>query len=504
MTEKKLSRTTYRDPVLPGSPPRSGDSTRAENGLDMDEYYRPLEQVHGSGLHGWGVASGMRVKATAAAAGVRVLPGIVIDVSGHHVSLAAGGQAEVGANADAPGSAATLVVVDAANGALVPTAGLSGTRLVTVRFWETFDTEAYNLYGVYKYDHTPWLELVDPAGFSHDGTRVVLAQVTIDAAGNVTGLSPGLRRATALPVETVSLRRAYQASGAPSLAVDNETYGVIRPRSAGGIEIAVPRAADHVEVERDGGGSFAQMTLVAEAVAVKRNDGRQTIELDANLGHVIAGTSGVDGDVRLFDHSNRLTVTLDGHDALAVLGAEGVDGELRVLNRARAASVRALGSTGDLIYRGALKDPGNSHPGVTHSMLKDLTDGGITSLHKHDLGVLGYWGTTGTRVGIVSGRVDVASPGDKQGSVTIQFSDHSTSSSGSGFLSADVHGFQGKFAATPHAIVAAAGVGLSTYDDTYFDFRISAVSSSSVTVWFQVDGAFSVPHYGYFLVIGPL
>ena len=47
---------------------------------------------------------------------------------------------------------------------------------------------------------------------------------------------------------------------------------------------------------------------------------------------------------------------------------------------------QALGS-GDVFFRGKLKDYNNTHPGVGHAELKDLTDGTPTTLHKHTLGL---------------------------------------------------------------------------------------------------------------------
>src|SRR2546428_11488047 len=111
MTSQNLQRTTYRDPTTTGNPVRGDSPTRAENALDMDQYYRPLERVHSSSLHGAGVASGLRVTATLNSSTIIVLPGIALDSSGQHISLASGGNTEVGPSADAPGTNPTLAPV---------------------------------------------------------------------------------------------------------------------------------------------------------------------------------------------------------------------------------------------------------------------------------------------------------------------------------------------------------------------------------------------------------
>src|SRR6266545_6070842 len=94
MPSRKMSRTSYRDPSLAGQPVRSGDSTHGESNLDVEGYLQPLEQVHGSGLHDWGVAQGLRTSATIGAAGVTIEPGIAVDRDGRHISLAAGSTLE--------------------------------------------------------------------------------------------------------------------------------------------------------------------------------------------------------------------------------------------------------------------------------------------------------------------------------------------------------------------------------------------------------------------------
>ncbi|MGB3307754.1 MAG: hypothetical protein WBA63_16325, partial [Thermomicrobiales bacterium] len=195
MTALKLTRPTYRQPngSIRTDAYRHGDSA-----LEMDEFNRPLGQIHGAGLHDYGIGEGLLVTAVLNSPGVKIQSGIAIDRDGRHISLAVTATAEIGPNADNPGTSPVLTAVNA-DGALLPTTGLSGDRVVTIEFWETFDATAYVNDGLYRFQHTPWLRLIPPADFSDDGSRLVLAQVTLDGSGNVIGLINGLRRQATLP-----------------------------------------------------------------------------------------------------------------------------------------------------------------------------------------------------------------------------------------------------------------------------------------------------------------
>ena len=507
MPAKKLTRTTYRDPTDVSNPIRNGDVSRAEAALDMDEYYRPLEQVHGSALHEFGAASGLRVNATHNAAGVRVLPGVALDAAGRHISLAETGQAEVGAAADNPGAAPTLVAVGA-TGALVPTAGLgAGDKLVVIRHWETFDENAWSTFNVYVFMHTPWIRIVPALGYVDNGNEVILARVTLDGAGNVTGLVPGPRHGVGLPTETVRLRRGRQAAGAPAFGVDDTTYGEINPRAAGGIQITVPGASDWVEIERANGGAMDRISLAADRIDFRRNDGNATVRVKPDIGNIELGANGMNGDIQIFDDKSRLTIALDGHDAVGVFGHEGIDGEVRIKSRTGQNSFQAQGD-GDVFFRGLLKDYNNTHPGVGHAQLKDLTDGGLTALHRHNIGVLGRWGATGSRLGITSGWVDLVNLAgvNMLGSVAVNLTNGAVTPGGVGFLELHRRGFQGAYTQEPHVIMSPRQLSLSTFSDTFFSFWYD-ISTTSVTFRWDIDaGAGSgYSRQGFhFLIAGPI
>ena len=55
-----LKRTAYTDPsdTTNAAPNRIGAVQDNETYEDFMDYAKPLEQIHGSNLHGWGIASG--------------------------------------------------------------------------------------------------------------------------------------------------------------------------------------------------------------------------------------------------------------------------------------------------------------------------------------------------------------------------------------------------------------------------------------------------------------
>ena len=311
MTSENLQRTTYRDPTTPGNPVRAGSPTRAENALDMDQYYRPLERIHGTSLHGWGVAAGLNVSATLNSPNttITVLPGVALDSNGQHISLAVGGNAEIGPTADAPGANPTLAPVTATGvGLPIPSTG-SGDQYLTIQFWETFDTDGFQNLGTFRYFHTPWLRLLDVAGFVNDGTRLVLAKVSLGTgatAGQVTALVPDVRQATDLPVGSIHLLKSATTSPAANAeTVQAAEAGVIRAYGGGGIDVTVPNPTDEVHLERDDGGNFAKVSLGAEKIVARQGNGTtESVVIDSEAGSITAS-----GDVTANGSINASSIT---------------------------------------------------------------------------------------------------------------------------------------------------------------------------------------------------
>lgn len=390
MASEPMVRTIYTDPTAPTNPPpvRTGATAHSESMVDQVKYAQPLERVHGSGLHDWGIGEGMAISATLNQPGVHVLPGIAMDTAGRHISLAETGKAEIGPDADNPAVAPNLTPV-LASGAVLPTAGLNGSFFVSVRWRETFDADLWNSSNqtIFQMLHTPWLKLELAAGINDatdDGTRIMLGRVTLNA-GNVTALTHERRREAGLPAGSLKFWRGETTSGAPNLKADNTFTAELRARAAGGLEVKVPGATDQVEFKRDGG-NIAKVAFGADLVVGRTANGIETVVIDTVHGNITLGTQGVEGDVVVMDGHNRRVFVVDGSTASLTIGANGNEGDIRVMDAVGQPSMRVDGSAGDVIFRGLLRDPAGSHAGIGHARLKflpELTNGGLTNLHRH-------------------------------------------------------------------------------------------------------------------------
>ncbi|HET7187589.1 MAG TPA: hypothetical protein VFI52_05515 [Gemmatimonadaceae bacterium] len=433
MPSKRMARTAYRDPTLTNQPVRSGFTSHGESNLDAELLIQPLEQVHGSGLHDWGVGQGLRTTATLGAPGITIELGIAIDGSGRHISLAPGttidpNYAEI-ATTDPPVPSVPAIVN--ATGVTLPTATApllaAGDYYVAVQFLEALDQAALgNPTGpVWRLNHTPWFRLLSPVGFTDDGSQVVLAKVHLDAAGNVTSLSHDVRRAAGLPAQSVRLRGAQSTSAAGKTSSAETDAAELRVRrDAGGVpagaELVTSKTTDevHVKAKGVGAGTFAPVAkvqlsattitarnaagvdtvtvesqlgnviaanrVVAPTLVGRRADGRETVIVDAQLGNVVAGTEGVEGDVLVKDTAGTLVITLDGAKADVVVGGTNNSGNVRVWNAQRAERINLDGSVGDMFFAGALRDTAwPAHAGVNNAKLRELTGAGYTSLHRH-------------------------------------------------------------------------------------------------------------------------
>ena len=289
MTSQEIQRTEY---LVPGSGlPRLGSTTHAESAVDVAGYLRPLEQVHGSALHGSGVAEGLAVTAVPGSASVQIGPGVAVDTAGRHISLAAGGTAEISAD---PANSSQLVPVTA-DGVTLPTTGHTGDCVVTVAWRETFDQALFASSGqkIFQDNHTPWL-LVSPAPATPaDGGQVVLAAVSLDANGNVLpgGLTAGGRHGPAPAVEAIQLQAASQSTAETTLSVTAAASGTLRARPGGGLQLQVTNPASQVEISA-GQGNVSQLSVGADRVVLRRADGAEAIVLDTTDPPVVVGPAG--------------------------------------------------------------------------------------------------------------------------------------------------------------------------------------------------------------------
>ena len=223
-----LLRTEYLN--LSTSTVRGGPTGHGESLADMENYLLPLDRLRVSSLHGWGVGDGLRVSAASGQAGVTVSTGIALDAAGHVIALPDGGVAVVDPNADPHQLDNIPTVPVGADGLTLSTSGLSGGLLLTLTWREVLGSNQLVLL------HAPWLRLLPAAGFQDTGEQVVLAQVTLDGSGLVTGLAAGPRRAVGVPAERLELRAAHAAPG-PALTVSHVPAAELRARTDGGLDL---------------------------------------------------------------------------------------------------------------------------------------------------------------------------------------------------------------------------------------------------------------------------
>ncbi|MFD8498406.1 hypothetical protein [Amycolatopsis sp. NPDC059657] len=227
---------------------RSGATGHGESVTDVEDYLIPLDRARTAGLHGWGVAAGLRVTATAGAAGVTVTPGSAADAAGSVVVLAVGGVAVVDPGVDPDQLQNVPTVPVEAAGVAVATA-TAGDFLLTITWREVLgDNTLANAPALL---HAPWLRMVPVTGFADVGKQVVLAGVTVDAGGKVTALITGLRRPAGVPAGKLELRIPRASSEGTALSADQGAAAELAADPNGNVVLSfsgdVPRKALTIE-----------------------------------------------------------------------------------------------------------------------------------------------------------------------------------------------------------------------------------------------------------------
>jgi hypothetical protein len=361
MSSQKLSRSTYRDPTA-GDALRTGDPNNPKDTLadkvdraiesarDMEQFYIPSGQIHGSSMHGWGIASGLSVSVdpTTMESGLSVSPGVAIDRDGRHISLAEGAEADVSQNADMDGNPQSPHLTGvAATGAFVPTTENSvplynsGSYYLTIQFWEWFqgfidpNTASSEFY---KYLHTPWLRLlasVPAKGSPAEGSVIVLAEVTLDINGKVIALTRDAGRGVFLPAESIQLSRAVDTPG-PDFAVDNQPSGEISSHPDGGIQLRGQVPGDGIHFVNSEG---------SESVTVYPDSGHLILG-ETGIFHIL-GENGIPGTISLTDGAGNYTVAASGGKAaISVGGGKGKPGLIQAKDEDYKITVEIQGEGG--------------------------------------------------------------------------------------------------------------------------------------------------------------
>jgi len=296
--------------------PASGLPSFGDAALDAEQYHRPIERLHGSGLHGAGVAFGMQIACTVGHPNVTVAPGLALDAAGRHVYLAVGGQAEIGATASVPNTPPNLVPVTAA-GAVFPTAGLTGDHYMVAQWRETWDSASYaSDPNITQYNDTPWLQLITAANYAPD-VHVVLGKVSLDASGNVTAASYGdvgglQRSGVSVPAQSLELRRAVTTA---SPGADTAAWGAVGANQANFGNISAPGIflnGYEATLEVGAAGNYGD-------VLVRNGSGDLAVSLIGDTGHVVVGGPGLNGEVRMLNANAAETMSLEGSTGSAVV-----------------------------------------------------------------------------------------------------------------------------------------------------------------------------------------
>ena len=243
MTAEQIVRVEH---LTPGSTdPRPGFPTYEEADADLTGYTRPLERVHASALHGSGVAEGLEVVATVGTGTVRVRPGVAVDPAGRHIVLAPDGRAEL---SERPDLTSHLVALTA-DGVEVPTTGHTGNCVLTVQWRETFDQALENDFGRFRTEHTPWLRFAAAPLTPADPQRVVLAVITLDATGQVTGsVDLSGRSGPAPALSQLRVRRPRSTTTGNDVLVEETGAGRLLAAAGGGLRLEVTDPATDLEL----------------------------------------------------------------------------------------------------------------------------------------------------------------------------------------------------------------------------------------------------------------
>jgi hypothetical protein len=236
MTDGGIQRTEYWNTSQPGTV-RTGATGHGESLTDMESYLLPMDQARGSGLYSWGVADGLAIQATANSPGLTITPGTALDAAGRLIVLTPGGTAITDPTIDPSQVDGVPTVPVTASGVTLATANV-GTDCILTLTWHEVGGQS-TLGSTPALLHAPWLRLEPAAGFADTGAEVVLAEVTIDTSGNVTGLSAGRRRQVGIPAGRLELRIPTVTSVTNTLAVDHRAAAQLSADDGGGIVFAL-------------------------------------------------------------------------------------------------------------------------------------------------------------------------------------------------------------------------------------------------------------------------
>lgn len=309
-----LTRTEYRN--LSTGTVRTGATGHGESLTDVEEYILPVDRTRNSALHGWGVARGLTVTATAGAAGVTVATGTALDADGDVVALVEGGLAVTDPTADPTQVQNVPTVPVVAAGVPLATAGTTGEVLVTLTWREVAGTGLQSNSPVRH--HAPWLRLVPAVGYADTGQQVVLARASLGPGGEVTALTAGPRRQVDAPAGRLELRIPRATGSGAGLSVGHVPAAELVADSSGGVALTLlagpsPRTALAVDAA-SGDVTVGGALTVSSALRVSGGGGKRwdvAAGADGRWRLVDAG-AGAGADRVVVDGSGRVGIGIGG------------------------------------------------------------------------------------------------------------------------------------------------------------------------------------------------
>ena len=285
---------------------RGGPTGHGESLTDVEGYLLPMERARGAGLHSWGVIGGLTVSSVAGGPGLTVTPGSALDAAGRTILLAAGGAAITDPTVDPTGIENIPTVQVSTDGVPLPTADADPDSVLTVTWREILSTGVLANGPVLL--HAPWLRLLPAAMFPDDGTQVVLARVTLDGVGNVTGLGGQDRRLAGTPAGRLELRIPRTQAA----LVDQQPAAEFVGRPDGGLELNLLAGGGSRQALRVDAASLD--LVLGAALRLAAPPGGRDYQL----------SSAADGRLRVVDavtQAERLAIDAAGNVAIGTGGA---------------------------------------------------------------------------------------------------------------------------------------------------------------------------------------
>jgi hypothetical protein len=247
---------------------------------DFEEFHLPIDRMHNSNLHDWGIARGLEVKGTIGGREVIINPGVAIDIDGQLISLSDTGHGDTGKNP--PGGDHKEVPVPVK----LSTEYSAGMKVyVTIQFSEILRSDQG---AAGMKEQVPWVRLQPIESYiseKNNGSKsIILAVAVINDNGKLAELKakdsdlPNCRRLIGESVEELRIQRSGNVDG----TVQDIVSGKIGPGDGGGLKITVPDAKDSVLFAREDGEDFKSLEINGN-VGIGTANSSAKLEVNGNI-----------------------------------------------------------------------------------------------------------------------------------------------------------------------------------------------------------------------------